>query len=126
MENNENHEIEIKEAEAHLKRAEADLKVAHEAEKAAEGEIEVAIHEIEEAEEHHHQDTVEIKVDREPERVAPGTYIVSAFKALVGVDANRELDILRDGTLCPLEDNAEITIRKHEVFVSHARSGGSS
>jgi hypothetical protein len=53
------------EAEAHLKRAEADLNVAHEAEAAAEREIEVAVHEIREAEEHHRHE-IHFEVDGEP------------------------------------------------------------
>ena len=56
---------ECKDAEAHLKRAEADLEVAHEAEKAAEDEIGVAIHEIHEAEEHRHHE-IHFDVDGEP------------------------------------------------------------
>jgi len=69
---------------------------------------------------------VEVKVDGHPKRVMAGTYLVSAFKVLVGVAADRELDILEHGTFRPLDDNAEITICGHEVFVSHVRTGGSS
>ncbi|MGC9995894.1 MAG: hypothetical protein ABSE79_11270 [Terriglobia bacterium] len=56
---------ELRNAEAHLERAEADLKAAHDAEGAAEGQIEVAIHEIQEAEEHHRHE-IHFDVDGEP------------------------------------------------------------
>jgi hypothetical protein len=69
---------------------------------------------------------VEVIVDSKPKRVKRGTYVVSAFKALVGVSADRELDIVEGGTFKPLDDNADITIVGCEVFVSHVRTGGSS
>jgi hypothetical protein len=58
--------------------------------------------------------------------VLAGTYLVSAFKELVGVAAVRELDVVEHDTLKPLDDNAEITVHECEVFVSHVRTGGSS
>jgi hypothetical protein len=44
----------------------------------------------------------------------------------VGVAADRELDIVEHDSFKPLDDNAEITVHQHEVFVSHVRTGGSS
>lgn len=73
-----------------------------------------------------HKHEVEVKVDGRPKRVAAGVYVVSAFKKLVGVAADRELDIVEHGAFRPLDDNAQITIHGHEVFVSHVRTGGSS
>jgi hypothetical protein len=102
---------EVKQAVAELERAEHDLDHAE--------------HELREAEGHEHH-TIEVIVDRHRKCVAPGVYVVSAFKAIVGVAADRELDILKDGVLDPLDDNAKITIHCDEVFVSHARTGGSS
>jgi hypothetical protein len=96
---------EIGDAEAHLHRAETEL---------------------EEAEHEHCHREIEIKVDGHPQRVRAGTYLVSVFKAMVGVAADRELDIVECDTFKPLDDNAEITICEHEVFVSHVRTGGSS
>ena len=75
---------------------------------------------------HHHPHEVIVRVDGRPRHVEPGVYVVSAFKALVGVAADRELDIFEDGVFRPLDDNKPITIRGHEVFVSHVRTGGSS
>jgi hypothetical protein len=73
-----------------------------------------------------HDHDVVVKVDGHPHHVSAGTYKVSAFKTLVGVAADRELDILSGGTFQPLDDNADINIHGHETFVSHVRTGGSS
>jgi hypothetical protein len=103
---------EVKEAGVELEHAEHDLERA-----------EAELEEVEAADRHRN---VEVTVDRRPKCVEAGEYIVSAFKELVGVAADRELDILKGGALHPLEDNAKITIDGCEVFVSHARTGGSS
>jgi len=71
-------------------------------------------------------EVVTVSVDGVERRVPRGTYIVSAFKQLVGVDASRELDEVVHGEFKPLDDNASITIEKHEKFVSHVRTGSSS
>ena len=75
---------------------------------------------------HHHEHLIEVIVDRKPKRVEAGEYIVAAFKTLVGVAADRELDILRDGVLTPLRNEQKITVHECEVFVSHVPCGGSS
>jgi len=69
---------------------------------------------------------VTVTVDGAEKRVPRGTYIVSAFKTLVGVDASRELDEVVRGEFKPLDDNATIDIEHHEKFVSHVRTGSSS
>ncbi|PYT57193.1 MAG: hypothetical protein DMG35_20705 [Acidobacteria bacterium] len=69
---------------------------------------------------------VTVTVDGVEKRVPRGTYIVSAFKQLVGVDASRELDEVVHGEFKPLDDNATIEIERHEKFVSHVRTGSSS
>jgi|GEM_PF-2217688 len=69
---------------------------------------------------------VTVTVDGVEKRVPRGTYIVSAFKRLVGVDASRELDEVVHGEFKPLDDNATIEIEHHEKFVSHVRTGSSS
>jgi hypothetical protein len=69
---------------------------------------------------------IEVKVDGQVKRVPPGTYIVSVFKELVGVAADRELDVVDHDVFKPLDDNAEIKIHEGEVFVSHVRTGGSA
>lgn len=73
-----------------------------------------------------HIHEVTVIVDGVKKEVPKGTYRVSQFKALVGVDPAKELDELVHGQLKPLDDNAEITIEGHEKFVSHVRTGGSS
>jgi hypothetical protein len=69
---------------------------------------------------------VTVTVDGVEKQVPRGTYIVSAFKKLVGVDASRELDEVVRGEFKPLDDNATIDIEHHEKFVSHVRTGSSS
>jgi len=69
---------------------------------------------------------VSVTVDGVEKRVPRGTYIVSAFKQLVGVDGSRELDEVVRGEFVPLNDNATIEIEHHEKFVSHVRTGASS
>ena len=116
---------ELERAEAAVQRASAEVKEAGAELEHAEYDLERAEAELEEAEaDRHHK--VEVTVDRSPKCVEAGEYYVSAFKELVGVAADRELDILKGGALHPLDDNAKITIHGCEVFVSHARTGGSS
>lgn len=69
---------------------------------------------------------ITVTVDGLEKRVPRGTYIVSEFKRLVGVDASRELDEVVHGEFVPLNDNASIAIEHHEKFVSHVRTGSSS
>jgi hypothetical protein len=73
-----------------------------------------------------HIHEVAVIVDGVEQKVPKGTYLVSQFKALVGVDPAKELDEVVHGQLKPLDDNAEITIKGGEKFVSHVRTGGSS
>lgn len=111
-------------AEVEMERAEHDLERAqHEVLEAAEHmrKAEAEIHEAEEC-----SRTVEVKVDGRPHMVKRGTYAVSAFKLLVGVASDRELDIVRCESFVPLDDGGEITICGHEVFISHVRTGASS
>ena len=76
--------------------------------------------------EHHHPHLVTVTVDSVPRQVRPGRYVVSVFKRAVGVDASYELEELVNGKLVPLSDNAKITIKGGESFVSHVRGGASS
>lgn len=69
---------------------------------------------------------VTVTVDGKTHHVPEGTYVVSQFKQLVGVPANYELDEVVHGELKPLDDNQKIHIKACEVFISHARQGGSS
>jgi hypothetical protein len=70
--------------------------------------------------------TVVVTVDKKQHRVRPGEYLVSKFKELVGVAADRALDEVIDGHFKPLNDTDRIHIRGGETFVSHVRTGGSS
>jgi hypothetical protein len=116
-------------AEAHLKQAETELQHAvGDLEKAEVGvqhaEADMRKAEVEQAARRDRD--VEVKVDGKVKRVPRGTYLVSDFKRLVGVAADRELDIVHHDVFKPLNDNEEITIHQCEVFVSHVRTGGSS
>ncbi len=75
---------------------------------------------------HHHKKEVVVTVDGKAHHVPEGTYVVSEFKKLVGVDPSKELDEVVHGELKPLDDNQKIRIKGGEVFISHARQGGSS
>lgn len=79
--------------------------------------------------EHPHPDhpgKVQVTVDGVAKLVNKGKYVVSEFKAEVGVAPDLELDQVVDGVFQPLGDNAEIRIKGEEIFVSHVRQGGSS
>ena len=69
---------------------------------------------------------VTVTVDGRTHELPEATYIVSEFKKLVGVDGSKELDQVVHGELKPLDDNHRIHIKGGEVFISHARQGGSS
>jgi hypothetical protein len=112
----------LKQAEAELQHAIGDLEKAEAEVQHAAADVRKAEAEVEEAE---HRD-VEVKVDGQVKRVRRGTYVVADFKRLVGVAADRELDIVHNDAFKPLNDDAEITIHQCEVFVSHVRTGGSS
>lgn len=69
---------------------------------------------------------VKVTVDGKPHKVKEGNYIVSQFKAMVGVDADKELDVVEHGEFHPLGDNDRIKVKEGMVFISHARTGCSS
>lgn len=73
-----------------------------------------------------HQKEVKIEVDNHPQHIAPGTYVISVFKTLVKVAAEKELDQVVNGQLTALDDSASVAIKGGEVFFSHTRRGGSS
>jgi hypothetical protein len=73
----------------------------------------------------HHED-VKITIDNKVYEVKPGEYKVTALKELAGIPAAKELEELIKGVLTPLADDATIKICGGEVFMSHARRGGSS
>jgi hypothetical protein len=69
---------------------------------------------------------VSITVDNVMREVERGHYLVSNFKELVHVPAEKDLDQIIDGVLTHLPDDASVKIKGEEVFVSHERSGGAS
>ena len=111
-------EREVREATAEIHHAVAELEHAEHDLAEAEADLEKA--------KSHKPRIVEVTVDRVRKSVEAGIYVVSDFKAVVGVAADRELDILRGGSLHPLDDDGKIPIHGGEVFVSHVRTGGSS
>lgn len=69
---------------------------------------------------------VTVKVDNVDKTVHRGSYVVSDFKNEVGVDQVKVLDQIVDGSFVELKDDGRIVIKGGEVFISHARDGGSS
>ena len=69
---------------------------------------------------------VTVTVDGNEIEVERGKYIVSDFKAKVGVSADYDLDQLIHGKFETLADTSEMKINGKEIFVSHVRTGGSS
>jgi hypothetical protein len=115
----------LERAEEALRAANTELKEAVADLQQAERDIEAAERDLEEERRHRHHEVV-VSVDRTPHTVPAGRYEVAKFKILVGVPADRELDILCDGALKPLHDKEHIEICGGEVFVSHARTGCSA
>jgi multidrug resistance efflux pump len=98
---------EASQADDPLKRAEHDLQIADRDLVKAEVEVEEAKAEVREAqaeieEAERRRKEIEVKVDDVVKIVPRGTYVVSAFKALVGVSADRELDFVHHGVFEPL------------------------
>jgi len=75
---------------------------------------------------HSHPEIVVVTVDNHPHRVKVGLYLVSEFKALVGVAPDRELDEIVGGHIKPLDDSDKIKIDGREKFISHVRCGSSA
>lgn len=69
---------------------------------------------------------VTITVDGQSHSVHRGHIVVSALKAAVGVDATKDLDEIVHGEIKPLQDTDAVVLKGGEVFISHARTGGSS
>ena len=74
----------------------------------------------------HGKDFVTVTINGAAKEIHRGNHTIAELKVLLGVDASQELDEVIDGEFKPLDDNGRITIKGGEVFVSHARRGGSS
>jgi hypothetical protein len=73
-----------------------------------------------------HGPNVTVTVDGHNKSVHRGAILVSAFKQEVGVDASKDLDEIIHGEIVPLQDTGKLVLKGGEVFISHARTGGSS
>jgi len=73
-----------------------------------------------------HGPNVDVSIDGVTKIVHRGSHLVSELKQLLGVDASKDLDEIVGGEIKPLQDTDRITIKGGEVFISHARTGGSS
>lgn len=74
-----------------------------------------------------HSSIVTIKLDGNSVQIPKGTYRISDLKAKLGVPADYEFELVeKDGEFQPLNDNAELEIKKPMIFISHVRCGASS
>jgi hypothetical protein len=74
-----------------------------------------------------HGPEVEITVnDNQHVRIHRGRQTVAHIKAVGGVPPAEELEQMIDGVLTPLADDASVTIKGGEVFVSHVRDSSGS
>jgi len=69
---------------------------------------------------------VTVSINGTSKQIHRGNHTITELKALLGVDPAQELDDVVHGEFEPLDDNGDITIKGGEIFVSHARRGGSS
>lgn len=69
---------------------------------------------------------VQITINGVAKTIHRGRRTVVEIKQLGGVALADELEQLVEGKLQPLADDGAVTIKGGEVFMSHARSGGSS
>jgi hypothetical protein len=81
--------------------------------------------------EHHHEhehehELVTITIDTKEYKIHRGAHTVAELKQVGGVPAAYELEQLVGGKLVPLADNASVTIKGGEVFLSHPKDGGAS
>ena len=75
---------------------------------------------------HEHGPLVTITVDTKPYKVHRGHQTVADIKKVAGVPLAFELEQLINGKLTPLADDAAVTIKGGEVFLSHPKDGGAS
>jgi len=72
------------------------------------------------------QDLVTVTINGTAKDIHRGSHTITELKTLLGVEASQALDEVIGGEFKPLDDTGRITIKGGEVFVSHARHGGSS
>jgi hypothetical protein len=69
---------------------------------------------------------VTITVDTKPYKIHRGRQFVADIKTVGNVPLAYDLEQLVEGRLVPLADDAGITIKGGEVFLSHPKDGGAS
>ena len=69
---------------------------------------------------------VTVSIDGKEKTIDRGSHLITALKALLGVNADYALSEDIDGILTPLTDDQRTTITGGEVFFSGARNGGAS
>lgn len=69
---------------------------------------------------------VTVTVDGTSKQVAEGTYDLVALKEVLGVSADRDLDLLEHGKLKPINAERKVHLKEGMEFVSRQTSGGSS
>jgi hypothetical protein len=77
-------------------------------------------------EDREHGPIVTITVDTKPYKIHRGRQTVAEIKQVAGVPLAFDLEQLIDGRLTPLADDASVTIKGGEVFLSHPKDGGAS
>jgi hypothetical protein len=69
---------------------------------------------------------VTITVDTKPYKIHRGHQTVAQIKEIGQVPQAFDLEELIDGKLVPVGDDASVTLKGGEVFLSHPKDGGAS
>ncbi len=77
-------------------------------------------------EDHNHAPDVPISINGHPHRIHRGSHTVAELKALDHVPLADDLEQNVNGQLIPLADDALVTIKGGEKFVSHPKDSGAS
>ena len=75
---------------------------------------------------HQHGHVIHIFVDGKEITTQKETISVSDLKALAGVPAAYELELVRENRLIPLKDDGRVELKNKERFISHPKDGVSS
>lgn len=74
----------------------------------------------------HHCAAIEVSVNGAAVKIAPGDYRIPDLKSALGVPADYDLEVVKDGEFRPLADSESHRVHAHEEFVGHVKAGGSS
>lgn len=75
---------------------------------------------------HEHEPLVSITVNSTTYKIHRGHRTVAEIKITADVPLADDLEQVVDGKLIPLSDDGALTIKGHEVFLSHVKDGSSS